>query len=715
VQSKALHDGTVFPAMKHRGRLFVTMLSVAALSVAVVAGAASAKDAPSSAREITPAPAFTAAELAKGATQGWITNGGTIFNQRYSPLDEINRNNVKTLKGLWHVHLDGSGKGQQYSGESQPIVHDGVIYTVTGADDVFALSVETGKKLWKYEAKLNPDLTTVCCGWTSRGVGLGDGMVFVGQLDGKLVALDQKTGKVVWSVQVERWQDGYTITSAPLYYDGMVITGVAGGEYGIRGRVKAYDARTGKPIWTFHTIPGPGETGHDTWPKDSDAWKRGGGPIWQTPAIDPELGTLYVSVGNASPDFNGGVRPGDNLFTASIVALDARTGKYKWHYQLVHHDIWDYDGPNPIVLFDARIKGRMRKALVEVSKTGWAYILDRVTGKPIIGIKERKVPQDARQATSPTQPYPVGDPIILQDIEIAPEDYDLVNQGKIFTPFWKTPTVIRPGPGGGANWPPSSYDPATHRLFVCASDQVGIYQGGARDERKAPQGKEYIGSEFNGTPYKSFGIFAALDVTTNKLVWRKRFFDQCYSGSVATGGGLVFVGRNDGRFTALDTSNGHRLWEFQTGAGVNAPPSVFEYKGHEMVLVYAAGNLFMSSKRGDSLWMFSLDGKVGPIAPQATAAPSAPVAAEIDISKLDLDHGKKVYHDTCSICHGLHGEGAHSGKSLIGLTDLNTAISTITAGRNQMPTFKGVLSQQDILDVAGYVTKVLNGKSAKSK
>ena len=285
---------------------------------------------------------------------GWRTNGGNLGNQRYSPLTRIDRGNVAQLKGVWRTHLNGSGVAPQYSGEAQPIVHDGVIYVITGADDVFALSVDTGEILWQTLANLDPSNTSVCCGWTSRGVGIGDGKIFVGRLDGRLVALDQRTGNEVWGIQAERWEEGFSITSAPLYYDGMVITGFAGAEIGVRGRVKAYDADDGKLIWTFYTIPGPGEVGHDTWPQDNEVWMHGGATVWQTPAVDPELGLLYFSTGNPGPDFNGSVRAGDNLFAASIVAIEARTGKYRWHFQEVHHDIWDYDAPNPVVLFDVR-------------------------------------------------------------------------------------------------------------------------------------------------------------------------------------------------------------------------------------------------------------------------------------------------------------------------------------------------------------------------
>ena len=304
-------------------------------------------DGAATAAGIQAAPAFSADDLSEEPKDGWLTNGGTLMNQRYSPLDEIDTDNVKDVKGVWMTHLNGSGIAAKYSAEAQPIVHEGTMYVPTGADDVFAVDVASGKVLWEYKAHLEQTISTVCCGWLSRGVAIGDGKVYIGQLDGKLVALDQKTGKVAWETAVGRWQDGFTLTHAPLYYDDMVIVGGSGGEFSLRGRLTAYDAKTGKQKWRFWTIPGPGETGHDTWPQGTDTWKTGGAPIWQTPAVDPELGLLYFSTGNAAPDLNGSKREGDNLFTASIVALDAETGKYRWHFQQVHHDIWDYDGPEP--------------------------------------------------------------------------------------------------------------------------------------------------------------------------------------------------------------------------------------------------------------------------------------------------------------------------------------------------------------------------------
>jgi alcohol dehydrogenase (cytochrome c) len=554
-------------------------------------------------------------ELTAPPTDTWSKSGGNLFNQNYSPLTQIDRESVGKMKGVWRASLGGSGNGARYSGEAQPIFHDGYVYIVTGANDVFSIGIKTGETHWKYESKLDDKITTICCGWTSRGLALGEGKIFVGQLDGRLVALDEKTGKTEWSIQAERWQEGYTITAAPLYFDGMVIVGFAGGENGTRGRVKAYDAKNGHLIWTFYTIPGPGEAGHDTWPGNNDAWKHGGATVWQTPAVDPDLGLIYFTTGNPGPDFNGRVRRGDNLFSVSVLAVEAKTGKYRWHFQQVHHDIWDYDSPNPVILFDLRINGRVRKAVAEASKTGWVYILDRVTGKPLIGIDEKPVRQEPRQLTSATQPFPRGDAFVPHEIDIAPEGFTLENQGRIFTPFWTDGVIAKPAPRGGANWPPSSYDPASNYFYVCATDSMNVFKGGEEDQTIPAEGAggRYLGGAFGGAPIPGNGIFAALDMKTNRLVWQQRWKDNCYSGSVTTAGGLAFVGRNDGRLTALDSSNGKLLWEFQTGAGVNAPVAVFQYEGEEYVVAYSAGNLFANSPRGDSIWLFSLKGTMDPV------------------------------------------------------------------------------------------------------
>ncbi len=573
--------------------------------------------------KITAAPAFSAEELLAQPTDGWITNGGSLYNQRFSPLTQITTANVGDLKGVWRVHL-GSGLEAKYSGEAQPLIHEGVIYIVTGADDVSAISVKTGKILWQYRANLDQSIDSVCCGWTSRGLALGDGKIYVGQLDGRLVALDQTTGDLVWSTQVGTWEEGYTITSAPLYYDGMIITGTAGGDRGVRGHVSAYDAGSGRQVWRFWTIPGPGEWGHDTWPSDNDAWKYGGAAVWHTPAVDPELGLIYFSTSNPGPDFNGAIRAGDNLFSAAIVALEARTGERRWHFQQVRHDIWDYDAPNPVVLFDLELEGTPRKAVAQAGKTGWVYILDRTNGEPLLGIEDKEVLQEERQKTAATQPYPKGDAFVPQMITEDIEGVTLINEGRIFTPYWKEGVMVRPSTFGGANWPPSSYDPSTHRLHICANDRIALFRGGEEVTFPPDTAVRFIGGHFGTAEYQPpmLGIFAVMDLTTNRLVWQRKWEDLCYSGSVTTAGGLIFVGRSDGRFMAMDARNGKWLWEFQTGAGVNAPASIFAHGGRQYVTVLSAGNLFGRGPRGDSLWLFSLDGTLDPVDPPTSMTPS---------------------------------------------------------------------------------------------
>lgn len=653
---------------------------------------------------------FSPSRLRELPAGSWPTNGGNLFNQRYSPLKAIDRGNVSQLKGVWRARLRGSGTAPQYSGFAQPIVYDGVAYVSTGADDVFALAVDSGDILWQYSANLDPAITSVCCGWNNKGVAVSEDRVFIGQLDGKLVALDRASGKVVWSIQAERWQDAFSITAAPLYISpsaslsagGMVIVGFAGGDRGTRSRVKAYDAKDGRLIWTFYTIPGPGEPGHDTWPKDNDAWMYGGAAIWQTPAVDPDLGLLYFSTGNAAPDYNGAFRAGDNLYAASIVAIDLATGKYRWHFQEVHHDIWDYDAVNPVILMDVKVAGRTRKAIAEVGKTGWAYILDRTSGKPLVGIDEKPVPQEPKQATAATQPFPRGDAIVPQAVAIAPEGATLVNDGRIFTPFaGTTATIAAPGIWGGASWPPSSYDPVQQRMFVCASSVITGYTGGGDPKFAAPTtGNSFLGGATTFTRASRTGIIAALDVTTNTLAWRYQWPDQCYSGTLATAGNLLFVGRADGRLTALDSTTGRQLWEFQTGAGMHAPVTTFERNGKQYLLAYSAGSALLGSARGDSVWLFALDGTLPPAAAGTPVSRQTVVAAA---GPANIQAGRQVYQQTCVACHGTDGKGDHGGAPLTALKDVTTTIQTVTGGRNNMPAFSVVLTPEQIRDVSTYV------------
>ena len=627
--------------------------------------------------------------LSELPTTNWLTNGGDLFNRNFSALTEINTNNVNQLVPAWRTHLDGSGIGAKYSGEAQPIVHEGVMYVITGADDVFALSVETGEVLWRYSANLSEQISTICCGWTSRGVGFGEDKIFVGQLDGVIKALDKDTGSEIWSIQAESWEEGYTITSAPLYFQGMVISGFSGAEFAARGRVKAYSADDGSLLWTFYTVPSPGEFGHATWPADNNAWQTGGGTVWHTPAVDPELGMIYFSTGNPGPDYNGSVRPGDNLFTASIVALDAYTGEYRWHFQQVHHDIWDYDAPNPVVLFNLDYEGMPRKGLAQAGKTGWLYILDRTNGEPLIGIEERPVPQEPRQATAATQPYPVGEPFVAQTLDVAPEGYRLINNGAIFTPFWEEPVMLR---RGDANWPPSTVDPEKGVMYVCAGERQAAYS--VRENlQQAEPGDRYTGGGMRFAPIPITGIVSAMDLRNNRKLWSQRWPSRCYSGLVATAGNLLFAGRNDGRFTALDARDGSKLWEYMTDAGVNAPATVFEHNGKQYVTVFSAGNLLGRAKRGDSIWVFTLPEEKDANAFQPVNAAQA------------NPEGQSLFQNACQFCHGRNGEGGHDGMPLEGLAEFDSSyVATIIRnGQNNMPAFASMFSAGQIGALAEHV------------
>jgi quinohemoprotein ethanol dehydrogenase len=681
---------------------------------------------------IKPAPKFSTGNLAATAGDDWITNGGSLWNQRYSSLDQINASNVSQLKGVWLTHLRKSGVAAKYSGESQPLEYQGVIYVPTGQDDVFAVNAETGEILWEYQAHLDQTISVVCCGWESRGVAIGDGRVYIGQLDGKLVALDQQTGQVAWTTLVARWQDGYSITGAPLYVNGMVITGVSGGEFGTRGSVTAYDATTGKQVWRFYTIPGPGQTGHDTWPQTGNAWKAGGAPVWQTPSVDPNLGLLYFTTGNAGPDNNGSQRAGKNLFTASFVALDLKTGKLKWWYQMVHHDIWDYDAPSPTLLFDAKVNGKNVHGIGEASKTGWLYLLNRETGKPLFPSPETKVPQNVDQKTWPTQPIPPYAPVVphapsqkqyeavlatAKEMSKTGAPVKAIKATQIYTPYWKTLTVLTPGPQGGTNWQPSSYNQKTHMAYVCA--QSGVTGNTATQAAPVKQGNVAqiaIGGTLTiaGGFGQNEGTFTAIDVTTGKIVWQKHWPESCYAGSTTTAGNIVFIGRSDGRLLAYNATNGNQLWSFQTGAGANDAPTIFSWGGKEYVVFYAAGNALAASPHGDNLWLFSLDGLLSQVAAPgagtgvehagATKAPAkttTPAAANVTV-------GKQVFANNCSTCHGATGHGGNGGPDLTTIPSakqLAVVVKQVTNGGAAMPAFKGQLTTAQINDVATYVTQ----------
>jgi alcohol dehydrogenase (cytochrome c) len=545
-------------------------------------------------------------ELTKTTSGGanWYTYGGALNNQRYSSLDQINAGNVSNLKGAWMTRL-GSGKGAKYKFEADPLVVDGVMYLATGNDDIFALDATTGHTLWQWESDIPQDIGTICCGWDNRGVASGGGLIYAGLLDGSFVALDQKTGKLAWRTQLEDYHNGYGMTGSVRYYDGMVFTGMSGGEFGIRGRVYGLDAKTGNEVWRFYTVPGPNDIGGDTWPNDDTSYLHGGGTVWQAPAIDPDLGMLYFSTGNAG-SWRGDRRPGDNLFTSSIVALDYKTGKYRWHFQQVHHDIWDLDSSSPVVLFDQTYNGQPTKALFECSKTGWCYILDRSNGKPLTGMQEKAVPQEPRHLTAATQPYPDGDPFVNQCA--APvEDFPVA--GCVFTPYWDVPVMYRPALDGAATFNPMSYDPQTGLIYALGHEnQLTL----AVKEADLVTGKWWIETTVGvppGAPEQS--TVTALDSRTNKVVWQQRRDGADSKGDLTTAGGLLFFGNPDGTLKAADAATGNQLWSFQVGWGIGAPPMTYTVNGDQYIAVASGGNVGGNvTLDGDAVWAFKLNGTV---------------------------------------------------------------------------------------------------------
>jgi quinohemoprotein ethanol dehydrogenase len=548
-------------------------------------------------------------ELSKTTTadNNWLTFGGALNNQRYSSLNQLTGDNVSQLRGAWMTRL-GSGRGFKYKFEADPIVIDGVMYLATGNDDIFALDATNGRKLWSWQSDIPQDIGTICCGWDNRGVAAGEGLIFAGLLDGSFAALDQKTGKLAWRTQLEDYKAGFSITGAARYFDGLVFTGISGGEFGIRGRVYALDAKTGKEVWRFYTVAAPNDVGGDSWPNDG-SFQRGGGAVWQAPAIDPALGMLYFSTGNAGP-WMGDSRQGDNLFTSSIVALDYKTGQYKWHFQQVHHDIWDLDSSSPVVLFDQTYNGQPRKGLFECAKTGWCYLLDRTNGQPLTGIDEKAVPQEPRQNTAATQPYPAGDAFVQQCAQPV-EGFPV--PGCMFTPFWETPVLFRPALDGAATFNPMSYSQQTGYIYALGHElELAL---AAKPAEYTP-GRWFIESSVSTPPDVPItSTVTALDSRTNKIVWQKRREGADSKGDLTTAGGLLFAGQADGTLHAYSAQTGDDLWSFQVGWGIGAPPMTYSVNGEQYVAVAVGGNVGGNvSLDGDAVWAFKLTGTVDQVA-----------------------------------------------------------------------------------------------------
>jgi alcohol dehydrogenase (cytochrome c) len=710
---------------------------------------------------ITLAPQFSSDELNEHAGDNWITNGGSTTNDRFSTLDEINTENVSELKGDFVTKIGKEATAAKFSAEGQALEYEGTIYIPDGGDNVYAIDASDGEIIWTYEPHLPPDPLgeVICCGWDNRGVAIGDGMVFVSQLNGAQVALDQETGKVKWSTPVVKPKSGFSITSAPLYYDGKLYVGGSGGEYGIRGRLTALDATTGEILWKSYTIPGPGEPGHDSWPANNDAWKHGGAGIWNTPTVDPKTNTLFFSTSNAAPDWNGSERAGDNKWAASILAVDAETGKIKWGYQQVHHDLWDYDSPSPTVLMDGEMNGEDVEAVGEPSKTGWVYLLDRNTGKPIYPIPEVKVPQDPTQKTAATQPIPTMEP--FSPVEVSQESVEKVEESiagntpkqkvvgtKMYEPMSTDPSTINLTPNsavGGDNWPASSYDPEKNIYVVCSTEgALGVIAETGKTQYN--EGETFTGGDIGGTTgFNAPGFLTAYDMSTGKIKWQNKFPESCYSGAVTTAGGLTFMGQNNGELSAFDTETGEELWSFQTGAGANTTVTPFEVDGEEKIAIYAGGNSLAATPHGENFWVFSLNGTMGPEegtekeaegtehagegeeegeegaeageeegAEEAEGEGEEAEGGEAAAGAPNAEAGKEVFAENCSTCHGATGHGGNGGPDLTTMPKAKEqagAEEQVTNGGGGMPPFKGTLSEEEIKNVAAFVVEdIVGGK-----
>lgn len=513
----------------------------------------------------------------------WPTYGRDLGNTRYATLRQINAANVASLAPAWTNHSN-----IPHSSESNPLVVNGTMYVSVALNHVLAIDPGTGRTKWEYAHQYN---TTVdCCGPINRGVTVYGSHVYMATADARIVALDTATGNKVWDVQVGDNQAGYHMTGTPLAVDGKVIAGVSGGEQGCRCYVDAYDSETGKLVWRWYTIPSPDEGGwwgtwreHDewgtTWARDiakekadsakyPDSWQHGGGPAWHHPAYDPELGLLFVNTGNPAPDLIGTERPGDNLYTDCIVALDIKTGKVRWYYQIVPHDLWDYDTSPPPVLVDVRdATGAIVPAVAQASKVPWVYVLDRRTGKPI------------RRSDKylPTQ--------------------------NLFVPPTKEGVMIMPGTLGGTDWSPTAYDPRTGYLYLASNILPMLYKASPEPLRQPAQ---WWGGSVVGATSGTSGVITAIDLNTGKVVWQTPTRMPLLSGVMATAGGLVFAGLSDDKLVAYDARTGALLWTGAAPAGVNAPPITYMIDGVQYISVAATGAMNVGSKRGDALLTFAL-------------------------------------------------------------------------------------------------------------
>ena len=515
-------------------------------------------------------------------TKNWIHPNGSYDQTRFYGGAQINAGNVAKLKPAFVFQT-----AVLESMETAPIVVDGVMFLTTSFNHVYAIDAVTGEEFWHYKHKLGP-IVTVCCGNNNRGVAIEGGRLFMGTIDAKLVALDAKTGNVLWQTQIADPEKGYSETMAPAVVDGKVIIGTNGGEYGIRGFVKAFDAKDGKVLWTFNTIPEKGHegvwakndaTGRDmhrdiaaekaAFAKDSSFYQTLGGGVWMTPAIDRKTNTAFFVVGNPSPDLYGAIRPGDNLYTDSMVAIDLNTGAYKWHFQYVSHDVWDLDAVSPPILTQAKdASGKTVDVVIHGGKTGHVYVHERGTGK-LVRFSDAMIPQEN---------------------------------------MWVLPTKqgarMLPGANGGVEWSPLAVDPRSHMAYAANLHQPMTYHV---EESPYPGGKLWLGGAFKTIPSEEqWGNLVAVNLDTGKVAWQHKTPQPLIGGVLATAGNVVFNGEANGWFKAFDSKSGKELWKYNCGAGVNAPAVSYMVNGKQYVAVAAGGNNQIDSKRGNSVFVFAM-------------------------------------------------------------------------------------------------------------
>jgi alcohol dehydrogenase (cytochrome c) len=492
----------------------------------------------------------------------WLTYSGSYDGSRYSSLAEITPANVTQLRARWVKQFDSN---DDLSTEATPLVIDGVMFLVAPASRVTALDVKTGDVIWKYERPV-PSGLPLCCGQVNRGLAVHDGTLFVGSLDGYLIAINANDGKALWQTSVANPSDGYSITGAPLVVNDSVVVGVAAGEFGARGFLAAYDVSTGQQKWRFETIPGPGEFGHETW--QNDAWRMGGGPTWNTGSYDPVTDLLYWGVGNPSPNFAGDLRPGDNLFTDSVIALHTSTGKLAWYFQFTPHDEHDWDSSQTPVLTDLVINGLVRKVICWANRNGFYYVLDRVTGEFLIGVPFVEL-NWAKGLTS------AGRPIVSNVAKISMDGRS-----------------TRPGIGGGTNWQNPAFDQRRGSIFVPTTESSSVFTKLPPERVTGGRGKLFVGSGWSQlTP--STRTVRALDAATGRRKWEYTSPPGGeYSGLLATEGGLVF-GASGGVCFALDADTGREVWRLSLGGATRSAPISFTVAGRQVIVVTAGRAVFM--------------------------------------------------------------------------------------------------------------------------